>query len=504
MRIDAQALLADAFRFENAVADGRKNRIALGRSGGVTGYYALEAGRHVVDAASALLEVTEALWQIGAGQVALRQSSRLEGVRFELAVPPGGAATTMHLDVKSAALAGIEYAAGELVVTGGVTVHDLVVERAADGRLAVAVGTLIARAMSVSHPKLKLTAVEMRVEKVRVEVVGGPPRVIAERVQLTGVALASGGTPVEIGGVEARGLSFAGQHLELAEVALSEAKVDHTFSPRKPAEAAPGPRAMPDIPALDQLEGSLAVDAKVTAALAILENREVHHPLRIPIEAGSVSFKNLEHSLSSLEDAVLDFEVEKDELILELDVIPIVHFDNVTLVSWSLVDPADRELAKQGRVSLRRLLQYHLPPPRPRKEAEPGKKKKVRLLRLDFAPIAIAVSVPAPAEVALGGGVVRLGETGKKSIESVTVSGDVHMAFEGEPVPGHLDVAVTGVHAGVDRLSLGAVRLLRAGLDVGAASAGLRFGNLSPQSVSGSLRDVRVRDVALEIAPKAR
>ena len=238
--------------------------------------------------------------------------------------------------------------------------------------------------------------------------------------------------------------------------------------------------------------------------MPLLKNREVNHPLRVPIEAGSISFGDLEQSLSVLEDALLDFEVEGEELILELDVIPIVKFDNVTLVSWSLADQVDKDLAEQKRVRLRRLLQYRLPAPTKPKKKEPvnAKKKGIRLVGLDFASINVALSLPKPADFAIAGGTLRLGGSEKPSVESLTVKGTVHAALEDDAWPGHLEIAIAGVHANVEQLAMGPVRLVRARIDIGNIDPiRMELSDLSPTRLSGTVQQARIRDLTLELVP---
>ena len=74
------------------------------------------------------------------------------------------------------------------------------------------------------------------------------------------------------------------------------------------------------------------------------------HKLRVPVEHGVINFHELERDLSFLEDAVLDFEWKGDRLILEKD-IPLVPFDNETLVSWRL-DDEGQALADAERLRL--------------------------------------------------------------------------------------------------------------------------------------------------------
>ena len=103
-------------------------------------------------------------------------------------------------------------------------------------------------------------------------------------------------------------------------------------------------------------------------------------------------FGELERGFAAIANALLDFEVEGDRLVLELDVLPFVTFDNITLLSWHLTDPVDRELAAQKSVRLRRLLQFDRPSARETRPAKRHDEGAIRLLGVDVAPIAIELA----------------------------------------------------------------------------------------------------------------
>src|SRR5262249_34692283 len=163
-------------------------------------------------------------------------------------------------------------------------------------------------------------------------------------------------------------------------------------------------------------------DVKVRMAVPIIKRRDATHRLRLAVRDGAIGFGEVEQQLALLENQILDFEVEGDELILEVDIIPIVKFDNVTLVRWALPDPYDRDLAGEKRVRLRRLLQYRLAE-RPARNTGDSGQGSVRLEELVLQDIGLDLSLGGPIELALGGGTVRLGAPDVAAVESFTARG---------------------------------------------------------------------------------
>lgn len=449
MRFDAAALVADQFRFEDVAKNGERDHVTLGKSGGVTGFYEY-SGAHIVDAKAVLFEVVSALWHLEGGHVAATKPSRLDGVALDLRVPLDDAATTMHLELATGTLGGFAYVDGDLVVEGAATLGGVTVDLAADGKLTVRAVDVSLRDVRVISGATTVAIAEARIEGLNVVRLGDSLEVTARRADLVGTV------------------------------------IDHSFA----QTPAPGVNVIPDVPALDLIEGTVALDVKVTADVPVLTDKTISQKLRIPIIAGAMSYADLEHGLPILGDALFDFEVRGDELILELDIVPVVKLDNVTLVSWSLADSVDRDLAKQKRVRLRRLLQARTPPAEP---ATTSKKNAFRLLGVDLADIDVALGLTGPTDVALGGGTVRV-----DSVGALEVSGALHVAVDGAPAPGRLDASVGAIAATWTNVDVGPVSIARATLTIGTVDpVRAEFTDLSPTSVRATIRDATITDLAL-------
>lgn len=115
--------------------------------------------------------------------------------------------------------------------------------------------------------------------------------------------------------------------------------------------------ARPDIARIvDGLSGHLHADVTVEVALPVLISRGAVHKLRLDVQEGTINFRRLEHGLSLLEDALLDFSVRSKALVLEigLPLLPTRGFGK-PILRWPLTDH-ELDLARQNRIHLSTLL----------------------------------------------------------------------------------------------------------------------------------------------------
>jgi hypothetical protein len=70
----------------------------------------------------------------------------------------------------------------------------------------------------------------------------------------------------------------------------------------------------------DNISGQLNVDLGVDLKLPIIQRRQAMHEFRVKLSHGLLNFRDLESNLSTLEDALLDFSVRDNELVLELGI----------------------------------------------------------------------------------------------------------------------------------------------------------------------------------------
>jgi hypothetical protein len=275
----------------------------------------------------------------------------------------------------------------------------------------VSAGAALARLAEVNGTGFKLAGLEGRGIKLERSPDGGLALSAAE-VTLSGLELRLGSATLRLERVSlARGFALADRELTIPDLAFEQATVEID-----PIELGQGGGGKIDLPFLDALNGRVHADITMDVTAPVLGRRRATHPVRLTIESGTIDFKQLERDLALLENTVLDFEVEGDTLILEKD-LPLVPFDNTTLVSWHLPDDEERVLARRNRVRLRRLLDFRI-------AEDDDHAVDVELHRLELSDIDLSLNLDGLAVIALGS------------------AGEVHLG--GDERPGVLELNATG------------------------------------------------------------
>jgi len=506
MRIDASALAAEGLRYATAKESGPEDEVILGKCDGVGGFYESTPAARVLDAQASTLEIRRARWGVGAGGVSLEQPASLHHVELRLDIPKSDARLSLRLAVERAEVAAVRYEKEGLSIAAVVVLEGALVERDASGKLSVVAVSASLRDVELRAGETKLCVATAKARRVSLVSDGPALRISAERIELFGVQLTAGGSTVHAARLDApRGVQWQDGRVELGEIELEglEGAMDIPL-PADVDEAAGVADAtstrLPDIAALDQLDGRIHVDVRVHATLPLLKERGATHALRLRVGGGAISFGELEGNFSAVVDALLDFEVEDDVLKLELDVLPIVKFDNVTLLSWKLVDPVDRQLAAQKSIRLRRLLQFERTSS---KEVKPSKRHDqgaIRLLGVDFDAIAIDLSARAPMSLPIAGGTACFDDGEGHAIEALSVRGGIQLAIGGESKPGHLEVQAKGIDVLLRDLALGSVRIASANVGI-AVIEGVRatFEGVRPRRIEGKMPTVRMTGVSLRV-----
>lgn len=313
---------------------------------------------------------------------------------------------------------------GHLLV-GQVVLRGLTAILAADGSL------------ELGCERVQLDSLELKAKELDAHV---------ERVTLTDLHHAAGRTSVE-------GISVGAVTLEARALPVASLLPPAWTAPRPPGPFVP-PR-LPDVPFLDDLRGRVNVNAFLDVGLPIIKSHAATHTVRQELVDGTIDFKKLEAGLAGLEDAVLDFEVKPGKLILEKD-IPLIPWDNTTLVWWPL-DATEHQLAKkQHRVRLRRLLDYTLTDfvlTKLQPKAFAGA-PLVTLRRIELSELDVDVSVNGPSQLELPFLTLRLGAQGCPAVRRARVTGAVKLAPGVATPPTTLSLLVDGVSVGLDRLAL--------------------------------------------------
>jgi hypothetical protein len=231
--------------------------------------------------------------------------------------------------------------------------------------------------------------------------------------------------------------------------------------------------------------------------LPVIKHRVATHSAKLAVTAGSIDFKELEHGLSLLEDAVLDFEVEDAALVFELDAL----LAKKTLLRWPL-DEAGVERARRGAVRLRTLLQPTTGGGSARDDDDRDEAPSVALLRVDVDGLTADVGVRGGSTEPLAVGAVRLGAEGSPALESLRVRGRLahDAAHEGDPTQLHVEAA--GLDLGLEGVALGGRRVDLGGATLAALTGGVvTFRGFTPTDASATLRGLSLR--ALRVGPPA-
>ncbi|MEZ4408396.1 MAG: hypothetical protein R3A52_18270 [Polyangiales bacterium] len=256
-----------------------------------------------------------------------------------------------------------------------------------------------------------------------------------------------------------------------------------------------------DLPLLDHVEGHVSADVKVDARVPVIKRRVATHQIRLALTDGTLDFKQLEGGLSFLEDALLDFEVEENALVLELDAL----IKQKALVSWPL-DDEGMARANNNRVRLRTLAQPTLEVggdsnDKPEEKPEDKGESAVGLNRVDVDPLDVELHLGGPTQVALPtGGGLRLGVDGTDAVGMLRVHGSLAHDTEKAPDPTEVQVEVENLAVGADDLAVGDNRLSIGCVTLGRLSdATVTFHGLKPAAARGTLRDLSVQTFSLRM-----
>ena len=307
---------------------------------------------------------------------------------------------------------------------------------------------------------------------------------------------------VTAGGVDVGAFRLDGKQLTLGRVALASGQV--TVALRSSSEhvtatyeipSAEDPAAPPlvDLATLDTLSGQLDVDVAVDLTVPIIGHRKATHRLRVAIADGTLDYRALEHNLAKLEDALLDFSVREDALVLER-VNPLfpARGHGKPVVIWD-VTGADLELARRERVRLSVLSKARLAADPEETNAPPSKKgssiglRELGLLRIN-ARLALA---PAGVPTA---GQLRLDRVG-----SLTLGGNVFHEPNGSR-EGSVMGELTDVAGSLHTLMLGTTGVNASSFTAaGLSPVEIAFADVQPTKLEVGLQSLVVEGLALAL-----
>lgn len=304
-------------------------------------------------------------------------------------------------------------------------------------------------------------------------------------------------------GIVVRPDSITMRELRIGELKLTVHDVKDDGKAQGDSDGAGETHPLLDLRALDLLQGKLDVDLTADFTVPVLGRRKATHHFRIPIDHGTINYRELERDLASLEDSVIDIAVRGTNLELERRV-PLIPGTNKPILVWPL-NEVELGLAKRRLVRLRTLPNLRVPDEVKKADDRASGGSSVALRRLDFDDIVAQLSLPA-RETPDGAEPMRplASAIVRPAIGNLTVRGDVRHDPRVELAPTGLVMQATALSAGLVELPVGEVKLSAEKIDIGAVEdATLSFEGPRPRTLVATLRDVHMYDVALRFEPPA-
>ena len=503
MRIGINAANLGAERFELEIPGdaGAGIHIVLGQSGGLTGRYEQEGGRVVLrDFAGPQLSIESLALPLAKGTLRVDGPSIVSGLRVDAEL---GGERPFTGRVKSAS-AGVRLAfeRGPLVARAGLSFRGALFEQSEPGAQHAELESVEVESLRLElEGKLVLHVGRLSLRGVRCTMGVNGLSLVCAAAQAESLSLEQAGRSLRLARVAfPNGLELSGGVLRWTDLTLERLEVALPELPaRRPAAVAAPPSSAPlELPVLEHLQGLLAFDLLVDVRIPILPDRRATHPIRLAVTQGAIDFKQLERCLAGLENALLDFEVNEEGLILELDAIPGVKLDNVTLVTWPLAGQEHVLARTRQLIRLRRLLDYRLSPKLSASEAPRGSDRPSALRRLHVGNIETVLALGGPVVQPLPGlGTLRLGAQGTPAAAELRLTGQLEhvpgeppsateLRLDGRDLVLGASIDSRGRRAELGRLSIARIDALRVGL-VG----------LEPRSLSLVAEGLRFSDVEL-------
>lgn len=503
MRVSADRLATEGLRIEvpTQVAE-VPHVIQLGPTRGISGEYehSLEVlgFREIRGQEVAFAKID---WQIRDGHVEFGSGTLLRDVilNFEIDRVNGGgmigsvAAGSAESPTASVRIGGVE-------VRGRLRLTKLVYTRSRSGAWSIRAETAVLEDVQIEIGSTLIDVGALTLKGAHLSVIGESRTLETHGLEIGEASVRSGAFHVEVVGVHVpRGVRYVDGRVELAEAVFDEITFEvPDMRDVLPAEPPQPPRPEPnkrsgsapfDLRFVDGLNGQIDIDLEVDAKLAVVRRKKTHH-FRVPLTRGEINYDDLEHDLSTLEDAFIDIEVRDGKLSLEND-IPLLPGYYRSLVLFRL-PPGDVERAKEERmVKLRTFAEWELPASKGE-----GRRKRSKspfeLKGLDFENIDVKLKLDRVSRIDLGErGVIQLGlDDARPPLESLEVTGDVHYRPGKEPREGHIHASLEGLHLALESLRLGGHALSIAEAHLGAVEpATLRLLGARPDHLKITLRN---------------
>ncbi len=501
MELDVSKLAADGLRLQFDGPGDRIRSIVLDPTTGVSGRYATTARAYVVDATSDQeMTFSEVRWPTESVDVSL-DGARLSRAAVDIKIKRKGG-TVGQIGAREIT---VDKFALQLTSPG----EPIVLRKVKLDRPGLALGD---KALALVCQKAGVERVEFHIGGISVVLHGvhvtglrirrgqGVWLILAETITARRVSVKRGEISLMAENVEAQTVGVDGKVVRLARLFaprahLSGARlaaIDPAGDVKSEEASTSGARPAINLDALDGLDGKINVDLTADATVPFLGRRRATHHFRLDVDSGTINFHRLEKSLSTLEDAVLDFRVKGNDLVLERD-IPLMK---KTLVSWPL-QSRDMALAQRQLVRIARLFDYRVETDEGDAPAKDSKRSlELRELSFDGLDVELALAGGAGVDLPWGGRLL-LGEDGRPALDDLTIRGSVRFK-PGANERTKLDVSASMLNIGLNAMRLGNSALSISAISVHALEKGsIRFAGVKPDGIDATLRDVELLSIRL-------
>jgi hypothetical protein len=446
MRFSLKQTSARAFDFSLPDREGRARQLGFEHITELGG--AIEITPQAIllqEAAARLLQITAVEWRTRSGVIGIGAPVAVMDVFVDGRIPRGhnasmpldGRATVKRLSTDSLVLEGFgpRLSGGVRMERIDVAQHEPAgtasVESVAVSELETAAGDFLVRLREAAAAGIQARwPVARPGETEQASAPGGDGdggmEIAIASVTGTGLAMRSRAIEIQAENIDVREAAMRGRafslaavsvgklslELDLAALRAGERAAEHAAEQveRDGAAAVRAPkrrsiRSRIDWRFLDRVDGQIDVDVTVDVHLPVIRRRKATHYFRVPIEKGVFNYRQLENGLSSLENAVIDFDLRGHKLVIERD-LPIIRMRK-TLVEWRL-DDEEVALAKQRRVKLHTLPRFVI-------KSGNGKNSDIKLHGIEIRPINIDLSVASPAAPGAETGAEANAETGAEA-----------------------------------------------------------------------------------------
>jgi hypothetical protein len=545
VRLAIDRLLSDGLRLELPREGSPPNRLELERGVGARGVYAHDAETILLEGLVAdELDAATVVWRFGEASRIEAAPLVLGGAEIDLRIARGplrgrhrlagsigardvqGKAVALTLGPTAIVGVGVEGSAvsfrtghgeptevklGRLALTGvAIAAGNVRVEvesaECRGGALRLGEGSDVQGALATVELKggrakigeLEIAFASATAQDVRLVRSAQGLEIAAGALEIRGVDLQSAAAKLRVVRAQAsQGISFASGALSIPDFSVDEASFDVAFAKPEGTEAPASARVARsepiDLKFLDQLSGRVNVDLSVDVRVPVIKRRVAVHRFRIPIDKGTIDFHELERDLSFLEDAILDFKLKDDRLVFQKD-IPLIPFDEETIVYWKLDDDEIR-MAQNNLVRLRRLATAKLPD-RPKKR--PDEPSGLEIVKLDLEPIEAVLRLDGPARVAHGGFAITFGDAARPGFGELRIAGAVRYRPNQPAQPGEVRIDLRELVAGCERIAVGSSTLAAESIEIAAVvDVHLIFEGIRPTVARGAIRGLQTRGLSL-------